>query len=165
MNKIDKIKAELEQFSVSSMETLEQFRLQFLTKKSELQELLSEIKNVAPEERKSFGQQVNELKQKAQQLYEEAKAKMEFQAVQAGSDLDVTRPSTAITLGSMHPISIIMNEVCDIFENIGFSTVSGIRLATCRILSSLNCIPTFCCVPIRPHCRCAPWKSNNLPSV
>jgi len=125
MTSIDKIKSQLEQFAIDSLETLEQFRLQFLTKKSELQELLSEIKNVAPEERKSFGQQVNELKQKAQQLYEEAKAKMEFQAEQAGSDLDVTRPSTAISLGSMHPISIMMNEVCDIFEKIGFSTVSG----------------------------------------
>jgi phenylalanyl-tRNA synthetase alpha chain len=125
MNNIDKIKAELEQFSVSSMETLEQFRLKFLAKKSELQELLSEIKNVAPEERKSFGQQVNELKQKAQQLYEENKAKMEMQAVSAGSDLDVTRPSTALTVGSMHPISIMMNEVCDIFEKIGFDVVTG----------------------------------------
>ncbi|MBP5663946.1 MAG: phenylalanine--tRNA ligase subunit alpha [Bacteroidales bacterium] len=125
MTSIDKIKSQLEQFAIDSLDTLEQFRLQFLTKKSELQELLSEIKNVAPEERKSFGQQVNELKQKAQQLYEEAKAKMEFQAEQAGSDLDVTRPSTAISLGSMHPISIMMNEVCDIFEKIGFSTVSG----------------------------------------
>ena len=125
MTSIDKIKSQLEQFAIDSLETLEQFRLQFLTKKSELQELLSEIKNVAPEERKNFGQQVNELKQKAQQLYEEAKAKMEFQAVQAGGDLDVTRPSTAISLGSMHPISIMMNEVCDIFEKIGFSTVSG----------------------------------------
>ena len=125
MTSIDKIKSQLEQFAIDSLDTLEQFRLQFLTKKSELQELLSEIKNVAPEERKNFGQQVNELKQKAQQLYEEAKAKMEFQAVQAGGDLDVTRPSTAISLGSMHPISIMMNEVCDIFEKIGFSTVSG----------------------------------------
>ena len=125
MTSIDKIKSQLEQFAIDSLDTLEQFRLQFLTKKSELQELLSEIKNVAPEERKSFGQQVNELKQKAQQLYEEAKAKMEFQAEQAGSDLDVTRPSTANSLGSMHPISIMMNEVCDIFEKIGFSTVSG----------------------------------------
>jgi phenylalanyl-tRNA synthetase alpha chain len=125
MNNIDKIKAELEQFSVSSMETLEQFRLKFLAKKSELQELLSEIKNVAPEERKSFGQQVNELKQKAQQLYEENKAMMEMQAVSAGSDLDVTRPSTALTVGSMHPISIMMNEVCDIFEKIGFDVVTG----------------------------------------
>ena len=125
MTSIDKIKSQLEQFAIDSLETLEQFRLQFLTKKSELQELLSEIKNVAPEERKNFGQQVNELKQKAQQLYEEAKAKMEFQAVQTASTLDVTRPSTAISLGSMHPISIMMNEVCDIFERIGFSTVSG----------------------------------------
>lgn len=125
MNNIDKIKSELEQFGISSMENLEQFRLKFLAKKSELQELLSEIKNVAPEERKSFGQQVNELKQKAQQLYEDAKTKMEMQSVSAGSQMDVTRPSTAISVGSMHPISIMMNEVCEIFEKIGFSTVSG----------------------------------------
>ena len=125
MTSIDKIKSELEQFGISSMETLEQFRLKFLAKKSELQELLSEIKNVAPEERKSFGQQVNELKQKAQQLYEEAKSKMEMQSICTGSQVDVTRPSTAISVGSMHPISIMMNEVCEIFEKIGFSTVSG----------------------------------------
>lgn len=125
MTSIDKIKSELEQFGISSMENLEQFRLKFLAKKSELQELLSEIKNVAPEERKSFGQQVNELKQKAQQLYEDAKTKMEMQSVSTGSQMDVTRPSTAISVGSMHPISIMMNEVCEIFEKIGFSTVSG----------------------------------------
>ena len=125
MTSIDKIKSELEQFGISSMETLEQFRLKFLAKKSELQELLSEIKNVAPEERKSFGQQVNELKQKAQQLYEDAKSKMEMQSICTSSQVDVTRPSTAISVGSMHPISIMMNEVCEIFEKIGFSTVSG----------------------------------------
>lgn len=125
MISIDKIRAEVEQFGIENLENLEQFRLKFLTKKSELQELLSEIKNVAPEERKSFGQQVNELKQKAQRLYEEGKARLEFSAVKAESNMDVTRPSTAINLGSMHPISIMMNEVCEIFEKIGFSTVSG----------------------------------------
>lgn len=125
MSKIDNIKAELEAFAIQNAENLEQFRLKFLTKKSELQELLSEIKNVAPEERKEFGQRVNELKQKAQQLFEESKAKLEFQTSKSENLLDVTRPSTAINLGSMHPISIMMNEVCDIFEKIGFSTVSG----------------------------------------
>ncbi|MCQ2264970.1 MAG: phenylalanine--tRNA ligase subunit alpha [Bacteroidales bacterium] len=125
MSKIDKIKAELETFAIQNAENLEQFRLKFLAKKSELQELLSEIKNVAPEERKNFGQQVNELKQKAQQLFEESKTKLEFQPSKGDALIDVTRPATAINLGSMHPISIMMNEVCDIFEKIGFSTVSG----------------------------------------
>lgn len=125
MSKIDKIKAELETFAIQNAENLEQFRLKFLTKKSELQELLSEIKNVAPEERKDFGQRVNELKQKAQQLFEESKAKLEFQPSKGDALIDVTRPATAINLGSMHPISIMMNEVCNIFEKIGFSTVSG----------------------------------------
>ena len=48
-----------------------------------------------------------------------------MQSVSTGSQMDVTRPSTAISVGSMHPISIMMNEVCEIFEKIGFSTVSG----------------------------------------
>ena len=68
MSKIENIKLSLDQFVVENNEQLESFRLQFLSKKSELQELLSEIKNVAPEQRKDFGQQVNQLKQYAQQL-------------------------------------------------------------------------------------------------
>ena len=62
MSKIEDIKNELNQFVVENQEQLEQFRLHFLSKKSELQQLLSEIKNIAPELRKDFGQQVNLLK-------------------------------------------------------------------------------------------------------
>ena len=66
MSKIEQIKSELEQFVIENNEQLEQFRLQFLTKKSELQTLLGEIKNVAVESRKEFGQEVNNLKALAQ---------------------------------------------------------------------------------------------------
>ena len=115
MNNIDKIKAELEQFGISSMENLEQFRLKFLAKKSELQELLSEIKNVAPEERKSFGQQVNELKQKAQQLYEDAKAKME----KAGYVATVSTRSSVGENGEVATIICTKTGDGNIFSQIG----------------------------------------------
>lgn len=125
MEKIEKIAAEIEAFQVNAAEDLENFRLKFLGKKSELQSLLSEIKNVPAEERKDFGQQVNLLKQKAQAYFEEQKQKLEDATPVQGNALDVTRPAELCELGSRHPISLMMDEVCSIFEKIGFSTVSG----------------------------------------
>ena len=123
--KIEEIKQQLDQFRVEVGEHLENFRLQFLSKKSELQQLLGEIKNVAPEMRKDFGQKVNDLKQYAQQLFDEHKSRMENNASVPVSEIDVTRPSSLYTIGALHPISIVMNQVCEIFEKIGFAAVSG----------------------------------------
>jgi len=124
-HKVDEIKQQLDQFRVETGVHLEEFRLQFLSKKSELQQLLSAIKEVAPELRKEFGQKVNELKQYAQQLFDEHKKRVENSETVQSSGIDVTRPSTIYQTGALHPISIIMNEVCEIFEKIGFATVSG----------------------------------------
>ena len=125
MKSIDELRAEIEKFKIENAETLEQFRLQFLSKKSEIQALFAEIKNIAPEERKSFGQLVNELKDKAQQRFEECKESMEAAQGVQHSIADVTRPSDSIPVGSMHPISIMMNQVRRIFEDIGFTAVTG----------------------------------------
>jgi len=123
--KVEEIKQQLDQFLVETHAHLEAFRLQFISKKSELQQLLGEIKNVAPELRKEFGQKVNDLKQYAQQLYEEHKNKIENTATVPISEIDITRPSTLFAKGALHPVSMVMNEVCEIFEKIGFATVSG----------------------------------------
>lgn len=125
MKSIEEIRNDIESFKIENAETLEQFRLKFLSKKSDIQALFSEIKNIAPEERKSFGQIINELKDKAQARFERHKADLE-NAVSAQSQIaDVTRPSTNVSVGSMHPISIMMNEVRRIFEDIGFTAVTG----------------------------------------
>ena len=125
MDNIEKIKAELEAFKVNAAADLDNFRLKFLSKKSELQTLLGEIKNVPAEQRKAFGQQVNFLKQMAQQYFDEQKQRLEDAAPATGSLTDPPRPATAGKLGSRHPISIMMDEVCEIFERIGFTTVAG----------------------------------------
>ena len=125
MDTIDKITAEIEAFKVNAAADLDNFRLKFLSKKSELQTLLGEIKNVPVEQRKAFGQQVNLLKQKAQAFFDEQKQRLEDAAPATGSLTDPTRPATAVKLGSRHPISIMMDEVCEIFERIGFTTVAG----------------------------------------
>lgn len=125
MANIDKIRADLENFKINAAEDLERYRLHFLSKKSELQTLLSEIKNVPVEERKSFGQKVNELKKRAQAYFDEQMERLESAVQTQSCSIDVTRPATALELGSRHPISIMMDEVCHIFERIGFTTVSG----------------------------------------
>lgn len=125
MEKIDKIAQEIEAFKINVAADLEDFRLKFLGKKSELQSMLSEIKNVPAEERKNFGQQVNMLKQKAQTFFEEQRQRLEESSPAASAETDVTRPAELCQLGSRHPISIMMDEVCSIFEKIGFTTVSG----------------------------------------
>jgi len=123
--KIEEIKQQLDQFLVETGEHLEEFRLQFFSKKSELQQLLSEIKNVKPELRKEFGQVVNNLKQYAQELFDAHKSRVENATTVQTSEIDATRPATIYTTGSLHPISIVMNQVCEIFEKIGFTSVYG----------------------------------------
>lgn len=125
MSSIEKIKEQIENFSIENIEQLEQFRLQFLSKKSELQTLLGEIKNIPPEERKAFGQQVNELKNSAQQYYELGKEKLESGITYRESGSDLTRPAVTVKPGSLHPVSVVMDEVCSIFEKIGFEIVDG----------------------------------------
>ncbi len=125
MKSIEEIRNEIENYKIENAESLEQFRLQFLTKKSDLQALFRELRNTAPEERKSLGQRINELKEKAQQRFEEQREKLEASMVAHSRIADVTRPAHNISVGSMHPISIMMNQVRRIFEDIGFSTVSG----------------------------------------
>jgi len=142
MSKIQHIKEELNLFVVENSEHLEQFRLQFLSKKAALQELLGEIKNVAPELRKDFGQQVNELKQFAQQMYDGYKTKIEDSVVYSKSDIDVTKPVSIQGVGSMHPVSIVLNQVCEIFEKVGFVTVSGPDIEDdWHVFSALNFPP------------------------
>jgi len=137
--KAEEIKQQLNQFCVETSAHLEEFRLQFLSKKSDLQQLLGEIKNVVPELRKEFGQEVNELKQYAQQLFDAHKNRMEEAVVPYISEIDATRPSTLYSSGAMHPVSIVMNEVCEIFEKIGFSTVSGSDIEDdWHVFSALN---------------------------
>jgi len=123
--KVEEIKQQLDQFRVEVGEHLEAFRLQFLSKKSELQQLLGEVKNVTPELRKEFGQAVNNLKQYAQELYDQHKTNVENTVSVHTPEVDVTRLSTLHRSGALHPVSIVMNQVCEIFEKIGFSTVSG----------------------------------------
>ena len=125
---IDKIKAHIakvEAFATEKKEELEQFRLEYLGKKGLLNDLFAKFKEVPKEEKKEFGQIINELKSKAEAKINELKEKLGGQTTTAPAYNDLTRPAFPMEIGSRHPVSLIKNKIVEIFANIGFSIAEG----------------------------------------
>ncbi len=115
---------EVENFSPSSKDELEQFRIRFLGKKGVMGDLFAHMKNVEADQRKAFGALVNELKQHAEEKIAAYKDSFENKST-ASTDIDLTLPGEQISLGSLHPISIVRNRIVQIFERIGFNVTDG----------------------------------------
>ncbi len=120
--KIKDILSSVEAFKIEDKDSLETYRLQFIGSKNIIKDLFGEIKNVANERKKEFGQEVNDLKLKAEQKFEEAKASLEDQdSATSYAVIDLTAPIEDPMVGSRHPISIVMNKLIDIFARLGFT--------------------------------------------
>ncbi len=101
---------------------LEQFRIRFLGSKNILKPLFGEIKQVENSRKKEYGQLVNEAKTTAESLFETLQAEMKRSGQQAAfADMDLTAPGEPRPLGSRHPVSLVMQEMIDIFSRIGFT--------------------------------------------
>ena len=122
--KIDALLQEMEQFEISNKESLENFRLKYLSKKGLIPALFADFKSVAPEERKTIGVLLNELKNKAQDFLKEKQESVENQTSAAASTLDTTLPSGHFK-GGRHPLSIVRKEINSIFERLGFVISEG----------------------------------------
>lgn len=118
---INKVLKDIEAEQVSNSEELEQFRIKYLGTKNIIKPLFGEIKNVPNENKKAYGQALNELKQKAEEKFQVLKDSIDAQASdEEKSNIDLTLPSDSSVKGSRHPVSIVMNRMIDIFERIGF---------------------------------------------
>tara|TARA_R110002051_G_scaffold324988_1_gene425002 strand:- start:7629 stop:8648 length:1020 start_codon:yes stop_codon:yes gene_type:complete len=125
---IDKIKehiAEIEQFSADSKEALEDFRIKYLGKKGLLNDFFAEFKNVPNDQKKEFGQTINQLKTVATDKINSLKEALESKIEEKGVYGDLTRPAEPVELGSRHPIAIVTNQIIDIFSRIGFNVSEG----------------------------------------
>ena len=125
---IDKIKdyiAEAEAFSTQNKEELEAFRIKFLGKKGVLNYFFAEFKNVPNDQKKEFGQVINALKKAAEGKVTELQEALEKKQEAKGIYGDLTRPGEPFQVGSRHPISIVKNQIIDIFSNIGFNVSEG----------------------------------------
>ncbi len=115
---------EVSVFKADNLEQLEQFRLKFLGKKGIIPAMFADFKQVAPEDRKELGQLINSLKQAVQKKIVTLKEELESSGDTTTTDLDLTLPSEA-PLGSRHPLSVVRNEIIEIFSRIGFNISEG----------------------------------------
>lgn len=125
---IDKIKehiTEVEQFTTDSKEAVEAFRIKYLGKKGLLNDFFSEFKNVANDQKKEFGQTINTLKQVATEKVNSLKDSLENTSESTNVYNDLTRPGEPVELGARHPISIVKNQIIEIFSRIGFNVSEG----------------------------------------
>lgn len=125
---IDQIKEHVEkvkQFTAKTEDELEQFRIEYLGKKGILNAFFAEFKTIPNENKKDFGQAINELKQTTNQKIEDLKASFKAQLDERGIYGDLSRPAEVIEIGSRHPISVVKNQIIEVFSNIGFNVSEG----------------------------------------
>lgn len=116
---------EVERFSSTSKEEIENFRIKYLGKKGLLNEFFAEFKNIPNDQKKEFGQVINQLKNTTNEKVNSLKASLDTNTSSDGKYGDLTRPGDPIPLGARHPISIVKNEIIDIFSRIGFNVSEG----------------------------------------
>jgi len=140
-NKISQLTKEIESFKIDSLESLEQFRLSYLSKKGEISLLFDDFRNVPVEKKKETGRLLNVLKQLATDKFNSYKESLSF-ADAASDSTDLSMPPIPYTYGSRHPISLVRNEIIEIFSRIGFTVAYGPEIEDDdHVFSRLNFAP------------------------
>lgn len=117
--------------AVKSAEDLEQFRVDFLGKKGKLTALMEKIREIAPEDRREYGQKVNALKSALEQAVQAKGSSLQPSSnVNEESIFDESLPGVTPHIGRIHPISQTVRDICRIFQNLGFETVEGPEIET-----------------------------------
>ena len=127
---MEAIKAEIQEALalVEDAKQLADFWAKYFSKGGEIQKLMAGIKKVPNEEKKAYGQAVNEVKVFAQSSYDAKKEEIEKKAMLARYEeetLDVTLPATSNGAGNLHPLTCIRNEIIDVFAGMGFDVFDG----------------------------------------
>jgi len=136
--KIEQLLKEVEALHASNAEELEALRIKYLSKKGAISDLMADFRNVPAEQKKEVGMRLNELKTKAQDKINALKEQFENQ--DNGCDgLDLTRSAYPVKLGTRHPLTIVKNEIIDIFARMGFNIADGPEIEDdWHVFSSLN---------------------------
>ena len=136
--KIEQLLKEVEALQASNAEELEALRIKYLSKKGAINELMADFRNVPAEQKKEVGMKLNELKNKAQEKISALKEQFESQD-NGCDDLDLTRSAYPIELGTRPPLSLVRNEIIDIFARLGFSIAEGPEVEDdWHVFSALN---------------------------
>lgn len=142
LEKINSIKEELTKIAASNREDVEQLRIKYLSKKGLISQLMADFRNVPAEQKKEFGQRINELKNMATQSIAILKESFETSGDTEIETLDLTRTASPIELGTRHPLSLVKNEMLHIFESMGFTVAEGPEIEDdWHVFESLNFPP------------------------
>ena len=125
IDRIQHLIDEANSFTTDSLSELEAFRIKFLGKKGLLNDLFADFKTIPNEQKKAYGQAINTLKSTAQEKVSTLKVALETNSAQSSSIGDLTRPGDPIQVGGRHPISLVKNQIIDIFSRIGFNVSEG----------------------------------------
>ncbi|HHX32358.1 MAG TPA: phenylalanine--tRNA ligase subunit alpha [Bacteroidales bacterium] len=138
IDKIEAILSEVEELKASGSEELEVLRLKYLSKKGIIPSLMDEFRTIPAEQKREVGARINVLKQRATDKINELKE--QFESNDAGDiSIDLTRTAYPVALGTRHPISIVKEEINDIFKRLGFSIEEGPEVEDdWHVFSSLN---------------------------
>ena len=124
---IDKVKAHLDevnQFTATTPEAIEKFRIKYAGKKGILNELFAAFREVKNEEKKAYGQVLNDLKTAVAEKVETLKSN-QTNAATANHGLDLSRPGYPVNLGAQHPLTLVKNRIIEIFNQIGYNISEG----------------------------------------
>ena len=122
---IDKVLAELSELKCKTLKDVEEARVRFLGKKGEITALFDEFRTVDKDLKREFGRTLNELKQKAQETIDQLKGTLEESAAESAPKNDLSMPGDSLPLGSRHPVSIVRQEIVDIFRKFGYDVAEG----------------------------------------
>jgi phenylalanyl-tRNA synthetase alpha chain len=122
--KIKEIKEDIENLVVNSLDEIEEFRLKYLSKKGLIASLFADFRSVPNEEKKAVGQYLNELKESAINKVNELKESFSCSDI-TKSGMDLSLPAETMKLGTRHPLSLVKNEIVEIFTRLGFTVSEG----------------------------------------
>ena len=124
LDRIEELLKEVSELTANNAEEIEALRLKYLSRKGIINDLMADFRNVAAEEKKTVGMKINELKQKTTERINALREQTEV-AENASEDIDLTRSPYPIELGTRHPLTIVKNEIIDIFTRMGFVLADG----------------------------------------
>ncbi|HRK53694.1 MAG TPA: phenylalanine--tRNA ligase subunit alpha [Cyclobacteriaceae bacterium] len=122
---ITKLSEEVNQVSTTTKDSLESFRLRFISKKGQIAQLFEEFKEMSGEEKKKVGKALNELKKLAESKFKELQEQLDSKSSAAAVDIDLSLPPVADAIGNLHPLNLTRYKIIQIFERLGFNVSDG----------------------------------------
>lgn len=139
IEKIEQLMQEIAALQAKNAQEAEALRIKYLSKKGEISQLMNDFRSVPAELKKEVGMKINELKNLALEKINALKEGTGESSASGSSAIDLTRTPYPITLGSRHPLTIVKNEIVDIFSRLGFTLAEGPEVEDdWHVYSSLN---------------------------